>query len=65
MITSFEEFKKLAVQGNVVPIVDELLADTETPVSVYLKIRRESPYSFLLDSIRWWRTPCTLFVPRL
>jgi anthranilate synthase component 1 len=51
MITSFEDFKKLAAQGNVVPIVDELLADTETPVSVYLKIRRESPYSFLLESV--------------
>ncbi|MGD0338190.1 MAG: anthranilate synthase component I [Bacteroidota bacterium] len=51
MITSFEDFKKLAIQGNVVPIVDELLADTETPVSVYLKIGRESPYSFLLESI--------------
>lgn len=51
MITSFEDFRNLTVRGNVVPIVDELLADTETPVSVYLKIRRESPYSFLLESV--------------
>ncbi|GIV97198.1 MAG: anthranilate synthase component I [Herpetosiphonaceae bacterium] len=32
------------------PIVCELLADMETPVSAYLKIAR-SPYSFLLESV--------------
>ncbi len=51
MVTSFEEFKKLARQGNVVPIVQDLIADTETPVSVYMKIKHESPYSFLLESV--------------
>ncbi|MEW6060563.1 MAG: anthranilate synthase component I [Bacteroidota bacterium] len=50
MIT-FEEFKKLTQQGNVIPLFDEILADTETPVTVYLKVRDESPYSFLLESI--------------
>ncbi|MCK9410256.1 MAG: anthranilate synthase component I [Bacteriovoracaceae bacterium] len=48
---SFEEFAKLTSQGNVIPLYDEFLADTETPVSVYLKVRDESPYSFLLESI--------------
>lgn len=48
---SFSEFKKLSSQGNVIPLFDEILADTETPVSVYLKVRDESPYSFLLESI--------------
>ncbi len=48
---SFEEFKELTSQGNVIPLFDEILADTETPVSVYLKVRDESPYSFLLESI--------------
>ena len=51
MITSFEQFLELSKQGNVVPIVDELLADTDTPVSAYLKIRDESDYSFLLESV--------------
>ncbi|HLF19824.1 MAG TPA: anthranilate synthase component I, partial [Bacteroidota bacterium] len=36
---------------NVIPVFDSLLADTETPVSVYLKLKDESPYSFLLESI--------------
>lgn len=48
---SFDEFKRLCSHGNVIPLFDELLADTETPVSVYLKVRDESPYSFLLESI--------------
>lgn len=48
---SFEQFKKLTSQGNVIPLFDEILADTETPVSVYLKVRDESSYSFLLESI--------------
>ncbi len=50
-MTSFEEFKGLCTKGNVIPIFDSLLADTETPVSVFLKLKDESPYSFLLESI--------------
>ncbi|MBI3005571.1 MAG: anthranilate synthase component I [Ignavibacteriales bacterium] len=50
-MTSFEEFKRLCARGNVIPIFDTLLADTETPVSVYLRLKDESPYSFLLESI--------------
>jgi anthranilate synthase component 1 len=48
---SFDEFVQLTSRGNVIPLYDEFLADTETPVSVYLKVRDESPYSFLLESI--------------
>jgi len=50
-MNTFEEFKNLARQGNIIPIYEELMADTETPVSVYLKIKDESPYSFLLESV--------------
>jgi anthranilate synthase component I len=50
-MTSYEEFKALAVGGNIIPVFEELIADTETPVSVYLKVRDESPYSFLLESV--------------
>lgn len=34
-----------------VPVYKEVLADTETPVSAYLKIRRQSAHSFLLESV--------------
>ncbi len=50
-MTSFEQFKTLAAQGNIIPMYEELIADTETPVSVYLKIKDESPYSFLFESV--------------
>ncbi|MDP2662274.1 MAG: anthranilate synthase component I, partial [Dehalococcoidia bacterium] len=37
-------------QGSVVPIYREVLADTETPVSAFLKIAR-GRYSYLLESV--------------
>ena len=45
-----DEAKKLAGQGNLVPVYREINADLETPVSAYLKIARP-PYSFLLESV--------------
>lgn len=55
-MTTFDEFKGLARLGNIIPIHEELIADTETPVSVYLKIKDESPYSFLLESVEGGET---------
>ncbi|GJQ21648.1 MAG: anthranilate synthase component I [Bacteroidia bacterium] len=48
---SFEEFKRLAREGNVIPLWEELPVDTETPVSVYRKVRPLSPLSVLLESV--------------
>ena len=47
----FEEFKQRVGEGTVIPVVKTLLADTETPVSAYLKIRGRSTFSFLLESV--------------
>jgi anthranilate synthase component 1 len=48
----------MAEQGNVIPVYQEFLADTETPVSAYLKIKDKS-FSYLLESAdggdRWGR----------
>ena len=46
---SFSEFRLMAMQGNLIPVYQEFLADTETPVSAYLKIRDKS-FSYLLES---------------
>ena len=55
---SFSEFKQMAQQGNLIPVYQEFLADTETPVSAYLKLR-DGSYSYLLESAdggkRWGR----------
>ena len=46
-----ERFQALAGKGNIVPVYREVLADTDTPVSAYLKLRGESDCSFLFESI--------------
>jgi len=51
MITpDFESFEKKSTQGNLVPVYREILADLETPVSVYRKFSQLSN-SFLLESV--------------
>lgn len=47
---SKEEFRDFAQRGNVVPVYIELLADCETPVSAYGKLRKDGSPSFLLES---------------
>ena len=47
----FEEFKQHTTRGTIIPVVKTLLADTETPVSAYLKIRDRSTFNFLLESV--------------
>src|SRR5437588_3950424 len=44
------EFLKLAAQGNLIPVTRRLLADIETPLSAYRKIRGQGE-SFLFESV--------------
>ncbi len=44
-------FKKTFSEGRTQLVWQWLSADTETPVSAYLKLCGESPYSFLLESV--------------
>ncbi|MFA5089524.1 MAG: anthranilate synthase component I [Candidatus Omnitrophota bacterium] len=46
----FEEFVRLARKANVIPVYKEVRADLDTPVSVFLKIKK-TDYSFLLESV--------------
>src|SRR6059058_191256 len=45
-----DEFLKLAAEGNLVPVTRRLLADFETPLSAYRKIRGNGE-SFLFESV--------------
>ena len=45
-----DEFLKLATQGNLIPVTRRLLADIETPLSAYRKIRGPGE-SFLFESV--------------
>src|SRR3984885_16204030 len=47
---TLESFLKLAAAGNVIPVSRRLLADFETPLSAYQKIRGQSE-SFLFESV--------------
>lgn len=49
-LPKLEEFLKLAAQGNLVPVTRRLLADVETPLSAYRKIRGPGE-SFLFESV--------------
>src|SRR5215212_523311 len=47
---NLDEFLKLAADGNLVPVSRRLLADFETPLSAYHKIRGQGE-SFLFESV--------------
>ena len=48
---SFAQFRTLAQKGNLVPVVCNVTTDLETPVSVFLKLARNEPHAFLLESV--------------
>ena len=48
---SFEEFKELSKRGNLIPVYREIIADTETPVTALLKMRR----ALISSCWRAWR----------
>jgi anthranilate synthase component 1 len=47
----YNTFRRLARQGNLVPVYEAFTADLLTPVGAYLRIARDAKYSFLLESI--------------
>jgi anthranilate synthase component 1 len=47
----YQEFKKLAKPGAIIPVCRRLNADFLTPVMAYLKLRSPQNYSFLLESV--------------
>lgn len=55
---AFNQFERLTKQGNLIPIYQEILADTETPVSALMKLRAKT-HCFLLESVeggeKWGR----------
>ncbi len=47
---TLKEFRRLAKQGNLIPVYRVLSADLETPLSAYLK-SADDEYSYLLESV--------------
>ncbi len=48
---NFSSFQLQAEQGNVVPITTTVAADLQTPFGIYLLLRKNALYAFLLESI--------------
>lgn len=48
---NLEEFKKLAEDYTAIPVYRRLMADVLTPVSLFLQIRKDARYPFLLESV--------------
>lgn len=46
---NLDEFKRLSSMGNLIPVYKEILADTDTPVTAFLKLGGTP--SFLLESV--------------
>ena len=47
---SLEEFREIAKKFNVIPVWQRLFADNETPLSLYRKLSKNLPGTFLLES---------------
>jgi anthranilate synthase, component I (EC 4.1.3.27) len=66
---SFEEFKSLSKEYDVIPIFVERLADTDTPLSLFLKLKGVGQYRALLESaeggVKWGRFSFIAFGSRL
>ncbi len=45
----FKEFKKFTKEGNLIPVYREILADLETPLSAFLKLKSKT--CFFLESV--------------
>jgi len=53
-VPDLAEFRRRAERGNLVPVYRELVADLETPVTAFLKLRQMGDgdrYAFLLESV--------------
>ncbi len=65
------KFSKFLIQGKflVIPIYKDIVADTETPVSVFLKLAKDEPYSYLLESaetsLHWGRYSFISYSPSI
>ena len=65
---NFNKFKSLSKKGNLIPIFKEVLADLETPISIFMKLQNEK-YAFLFESVeggeKWGRYTFLGANPRL
>ncbi|MGB6980397.1 MAG: anthranilate synthase component I [Candidatus Acidiferrales bacterium] len=52
----FKTFRRLARQGNLIPVYETFTADLLTPVGAHLRLANKAKYSFLLESVEGGET---------
>jgi len=48
---TFRELEKVASTANVIPVCKTILADMETPLTVWMKLFKDEKYNFILESV--------------
>ncbi|HZI50936.1 MAG TPA: anthranilate synthase component I [Terriglobia bacterium] len=56
MQPDIKEIRRLREHGNVIPVYKSVIADFLTPVSAFLKLEKDRPYAFLLESVEGGET---------
>jgi anthranilate synthase component I len=56
MQPELKDIQRLREQGNVIPVYKSVIADFLTPVSAFLKLEKDRPYAFLLESVEGGET---------
>jgi len=56
MLPELKDIQKFREQGNVIPVYKSVIADFLTPVSAFLKLEKDRPYAFLLESVEGGET---------
>jgi anthranilate synthase component 1 len=56
MQPDIQEVERLRREGNVIPVFKSVIADFLTPVSAFLKLEKDRPYAFLLESVEGGET---------
>jgi anthranilate synthase component 1 len=56
MQPDIKEISRLREHGNVIPVYKSVIADFLTPVSAFLKLEKDRPYAFLLESVEGGET---------
>jgi anthranilate synthase component 1 len=50
------DIQRLRDEGNVIPVYKSVIADFLTPVSAFLRLEKDQPYAFLLESVEGGET---------
>jgi anthranilate synthase component 1 len=56
MQPDIKDIQRLRTQGNVIPVYKSVIADFLTPVSAFLRLEKDQPYAFLLESVEGGET---------